>query len=278
MVEHSDKPISPDPVALVALDVDGTLLRSDGTVDARDAAAIRGAQAMGVKVVLATARPPRGCVRLIEQLELPGPHIHHNGALVYDARTAHVVHHEQISGTVAREVMALARSVDPSLGVGVELLDEFHADTSDEALKREPSLALSGQVPGGLGEALKGRVTKVVLVGHAPSLSDIQLRLQRVGAGKIAVGFTHMRLLSVVHANAGKAAALKRVAEFHGLSLSRVMAVGDAPNDLDMMRAAGLAVAVENAWEQVLRAAHFTVASNDAGGVAQAIERFVLAR
>ena len=101
-------------------------------------------------------------------------------------------------------------------------------------------------------------------------------RLRRVGTGRVGIAYSHMRLLQVVHAEADKAAGVKRVAEHYGIPKERVMAIGDAPNDLPMIKWAGLGVAMHNAWDEVKKNAQLTVPSNDNDGVATALERYVL--
>jgi len=73
-----------------------------------------------------------------------------------------------------------------------------------------------------------------------------------------------------------KATALAKVAGYYGIAQDRVMAIGDAPNDVPMLKWSGLGIAVANGWEDVRRAADFVVASNDDDGVAEAIRKHLL--
>jgi hypothetical protein len=94
----------------------------------------------------------------------------------------------------------------------------------------------------------------------------------------VAFSCSHLRLLQVVAGRVDKADALATVAEFYGIDPDRVLAIGDAPNDLGMIRWAGLGVAMQNAWDEVRAAAHFIVPSNEHAGVAHAFRKYVLRR
>lgn len=278
MTTDTTPPMSADRIDLVAIDLDDTLLRSDGSVSQANAQAIGKAVAQGVKVVLATARPPRGCRKVMAQLKLDTLVINHNGALVYDFVRDKPVRHYYLHGQLVRQVIELAYRIDPKLSVGVEIMDQLFVAKGANPLVSEPSMATAQQGVGALDQVLDRDITKVVVLGSSDSLGELHMELRRAGKGTVSTAFTHNRLLSVVHAQANKGNALTMVAERYKISKPNIMAVGDAPNDLDMYHHAGLNVAVGNAWDDVKRHAHFTVAACNLDGVAEAINRFVLVR
>jgi Cof subfamily protein (haloacid dehalogenase superfamily) len=275
-VEHDEQPLPVGSIEMVAIDVDGTLLRGDGNVSAANVAALRAAVAAGKRVVLATARPPRGVAVLCERLGLTSLQVNHNGALIFDPVSRQPVFHQPLAGALARQVIDVARRHDPSLAIGVEVIDRFNTDRMDTQLGAERSLDLSNADVSGLDEPLRGEVTKLMMIGDTGKLGAIQDELGTRGKGRVGFAFSHMRLLQVVHAKATKADALERVVAHYGLTASQVMAIGDAPNDLPMLRWAGLGVAVANAWQTVRSAARLVVPSNDDDGVAYAIRRHML--
>jgi hydroxymethylpyrimidine pyrophosphatase-like HAD family hydrolase len=83
-------------------------------------------------------------------------------------------------------------------------------------------------------------------------------------------------LLQFIHREADKSVALAQIAASYDIPAERVMAIGDAPNDVRMLHWAGLGVAMSNAWEQTRRVANAVVPSNDDDGVAYAINKYVL--
>lgn len=285
MPDHDDRPLPVHRIDLVAIDVDGTLLGPDGSISPATVAAVRDVVAAGKRVVLATARPPRGIVRLCQTLGLTSLQVNHNGALIYDPVSRQVAFHQPLAGPLARQVIEVVRRHDPTAAVGVEVVDRLWLDRpTTQAVDRvaqEPSLTMTGVStagPGqdGLEQALQGQVTKVMALGEAGPLASIQQELAQRGRGRVSFAFSHMRLLQIVHAQADKARALQRVCDHYGIAASAVMAIGDAPNDLPMMRWAGLAMAVGDAWDVVKAAAHLVVGPSGGDGVAAALRRHVL--
>jgi hydroxymethylpyrimidine pyrophosphatase-like HAD family hydrolase len=119
-------------------------------------------------------------------------------------------------------------------------------------------------------------VTKIFMTGEPHELAHIQMTLHEKLRARVSFATSHLKLLQVVAEGVDKAVGLARVAGMYDVPAQSVMAIGDAPNDLGMFKWAGLAVAVKNAWRDVLKAAHFAVPSNDEDGVGEAIRRFAL--
>src|SRR6266567_4078078 len=116
------------PVRMVAIDLDGTLLSSRKTITPKTHAALKAAVAAGVKIVLATARPPRSVRTYYEALKLDMPTINYNGALVWDEPRRRVVEHVPLDVAVAKKIIAWGRKQHPELLVSVEILDKWYTD------------------------------------------------------------------------------------------------------------------------------------------------------
>jgi len=295
--EREERPLSAEPVGLVAVDLDGTLLRSDGSICAPSAEAIMEAAEKGVKVVLCSGRAPRSMMNIHRALGLRTALIGHNGALVFDPVTNTTISHDTMSGPLARQVIELARTVEPGVATAVEVDGRCYTDTvrrrQKQAVTAAPKTSEASmtsvadidptQIPaagfadsvGALVDVLDRPVTKVMFVGTSDVLGGIQMSLQARLSDKVGFAFSDLRLLQVVRAGVDKATALAKVAALYGVRRQCVMAIGDAPNDVGMLGWAGLGVALQNAWGEVRQAAHFTCASNDNGGVAEAMRRYV---
>ena len=117
-------PASRAGIRMVAIDLDGTLLSSRKTITPKTHTAIRAALAAGVKVVLATARPPRSVRTYYEALKLDTPTINYNGALIWNERHRQVVEHVPLDAAVAKRIIAWGRKRYPELLVSVEILDK----------------------------------------------------------------------------------------------------------------------------------------------------------
>lgn len=273
---EDDRPLPMEPVELVAIDLDGTLLRNDGTVSAASLEAVRAAVQRGVRVVLCTARPPRATRSIHRELGLDTLSIHHNGAVIADLRSGAVLHHATMPGKTARQIVDLARATAKGVHVGVEVLDRFITDKLDRQLLADRVVAAQTDLQTPFTEALQGPITKVVLLGEPGDLGGIQMELSQRKTLGVTTAYSHMKLLQVVDASVDKGIALAQVCQRYHVPRERVMAIGDAPNDLGMLRFAGLPLTPANAWHEVRKLAHFVVPSNEDDGVAVALRRYVL--
>lgn len=276
--------MSPAPFDLIAIDLDGTLLTSDKRVSEEDASALREAMRRGVRVVLATARPPRGVRWILEELGALGGGAHadavtinYNGALVWDARERAPIEHTPLAGEVAREVVREAREMMPDTLVSVEVVDVWHTDRHDPELSMETGKLFPPDRVGPLDETLSMGVTKLMLLARPARLPALRDRVESsfLRTERASVFVTDPHIVQIAAHGVDKGAALVRHAQRLGVDPSRVFAMGDASNDVEMLRVAGLGVAMANAEDAAKRAADEVIArSNDEGGVGHALRRF----
>lgn len=262
---------------MLALDLDGTLLRSDKQLARYDAIALKEAVRRGVKVVLATARPPRSSRPIHERLGLDTPLINYNGALIHDVAKGEHMFHQPLCSETAREVIALARSMEPSVVVGIEVLDKWYTDYDDPDFQTATAKRFKPDYVGPLDVPLSQAVTKLMLLFHATQLSPIREAIRVAFNSRAAFPESDATIIQVVHAQVDKAAAVARVAEQLGIDVSRVCAIGDAPNDAGMLKWAGLGLAVGNAFGSAREAADIVLEqTSDERAVGRAVERYVL--
>jgi Cof subfamily protein (haloacid dehalogenase superfamily) len=252
--------------ALAAIDLDGTLLRGDGSVSARTRRSIRAAARAGILPVIVTARPPRITRGYCDALELSGFAICCNGAMTYDPQLHAVVEGVVIEADVVEALVVELRSAMPGLILGWERALECGC---------EEGFALEGQFGGrsAVRELPRGDVAKLVL--HHPRLDQRELRTM----AELVVGEAATVLISdgvVVEVTArgvDKATGVGRLAAHLGVEREAVVAFGDMPNDVPLLSWAGLGVAVANAHREVRAVADEVTASNDEDGVAVVLDR-----
>lgn len=262
---------------LLAVDLDGTLLRSDKQVSTSSLTAVRAAIEQGTRVVIASARPPRSSRAIYEQLGLDTLQINYNGALIFDPPARRVFRHEPIPGPVARAVVELGRSMHAELVVSLEVLDRWITDRVDPAYLTATAQMFGPDGVCPLDPHLDNPVTKLMLHGPPPVLEPIGQAIVDWFGDRVSVHVSDRDLLQVVRKGVDKSYALETICGHYGIEAERVVAIGDAPNDIGMLNWAGLAIAVGNAWDITRAAADVTVPANDEDGVAHAIERHVLA-
>lgn len=258
---------------LVASDLDGTLMRSDGTVSARSRDAIAAVEAAGATFVMVTGRPPRWMRSVAEETGHRGLAICANGAIVYDLHTESVLETFLLPAAVAVQVAHDLRAKIP----GVAFAAEHHERAFAHEVAYRPRWdSADPRITTTIEELLQDDVVK--LLARHPSLGPDELLEQAIAAVGDAVTVTHSStdgLLEISAQGISKATGLALVADQLGIDAAEVVAFGDMPNDLPMLDWAGLGVAVGNAHPWVLAAADEVTASNDDDGVAEVLERIV---
>ena len=277
------------PYRLLALDVDGTLLDPDGEL--RDAVrqAVMAARRAGLRVILCTGRRFRSARPWARELQLDGPVVVHNGALVKDVASTETLHCHPLPETLCRRGLAVLRQLAPPLiyidgfreqvDILTEPMEHLHPFQQEYLQDNIPYCRFVDDLS---AERLRG-VVMLSIMAEAERLQALRPAVEDALAGQ---GHTKMilnknfrgHILEVLPATVSKWQALERLMAAEGWTADDVMAIGDDYNDLEMIRGAGLGIAMGNAVDAVREAARHVTGSNDDDGVAQAIERFVLQR
>ena len=267
-------------ITLVAVDLDGTLLRSDKGLTRNTVNTVRLVSQLGVKVVIATARPPRSAKKVYDLLGLDTLQINYNGAMIYDPVRGKTIYHMPIPGALAKRIIAVARKIDHKCVVSIEILDKWYTDqfdpNDDTVNTAESGRTFAPDFVGPVDAFLQAPVTKLMLISPPFQINKVKREIEEKFANEIALPASDPHLIQIVHAKVDKQFALKSVCDSYGITADKVMAIGDAPNDVGMLKWSGLGVAVGNAFDEARRAADVIVPANDEDGVAHALKRYVL--
>jgi Cof subfamily protein (haloacid dehalogenase superfamily) len=258
---------------LIAIDLDGTLLRSDGSVSERSRKALDRAVAAGIQVVMVTGWPARH-VRAIEGADHLGDlAICLNGALVYDLDRHAIVSETRVPAEVARDLVGRLRAGLPGICFAVEVgLDHgWEPDYGRRRAKLEsPQLAPADAVT-----LCQRGVNKLIAFHPHLSPEELVLRSHDLVADRACVTFSGAPFLEIAARRVSKASALIGYCATRAIDRSQVIALGDMPNDLSMLSWAGRGIAMANAHATVLAAVDEVTRSNDEDGVALVIERLL---
>ena len=256
-------------VRLAAIDLDGTLLRSDGTFSERTKAAVRNATTAGIEIVLVTARGPGTMRELAQELGVGGEAICSNGAVVVDLATREIRRQRLLETEVAVRLVRALRERMPGIRFAVE----------HEAFAHEPGFSAWNWTPppgtrvADAIELLADPATKLILRHADHEVEAIAAAARELAAGGATVVASGSQAVEVTAAGVNKATALAELCEELDIAAADVIAFGDYPNDVPMLAWAGRAVAVANAHPDVVAVADETTASNDEDGVALVLER-----
>jgi hypothetical protein len=257
---------------VVATDLDGTVVRTDGTISPRTRDALGLARAAGALIVVVTGRPPRWLTGIGDALGHDGTAICANGALTYDLTTDEIVASRPIGLDVVRRLMSQLRATVPDVVFAVERIDGQFAHEAAYHPRWEPEAMT---IVGDLEQVFDVPIAK--LLGRVEGVdSDGLLAAARASVDAGLANLTHSSidgLLEVMAYGVTKATTLEQWLAQRGLGAADVIAFGDMPNDLEMLTWAGHGVAVANAHPDVLAVADEVTLSNDDDGVAVVLEK-----
>ena len=250
---------------LVATDLDGTLVRSDGTVSDRTRDVLAALDELGVPVIFVTGRPLRWTEEVFEHVGDHGLAVVSNGALVWDVPRHDVYLERLMPPEAALDVCRRLRDAVPGSAFAVERLDGIGLEDSFLERYPVPPGSLRGPV-----EALLDEPVLKVLARHEElgPLEFWDAAEAAIGARAEVTWSSASTLLEISAAGVTKASTLALLCAELGIGPAEVVAFGDMPNDLPMLRWAGTSYAMANAHASVLDVAGSVAPSNDDDGVA----------
>jgi Cof subfamily protein (haloacid dehalogenase superfamily) len=279
-----DRPVS-GPYQLLALDIDGTLLRGDKTISARTRSAIEAARARGVHVVLITGRRYPSARRVADDLGGAVPLVLHNGALIVE--DGDVLRCRPLARACALEAIRIGRrqGADPVVHCGHRgegRLLVAAGPTSSTLLayyldRNNPDVVTLPDLEAGLGEDPLQVMFGGGMEDMAALLPELRAGLgARVKIERTVYPASGVGLLDVLDPSVGKAEALAFLQARWGLSAAETLAIGDNWNDHEMLERAGLGLVMGNA-DPLMHALGLPVLpTNEEDGVAVALEKYVL--
>jgi Cof subfamily protein (haloacid dehalogenase superfamily) len=262
-------------IRVIALDLDDTLLRSDGTISSDTLSSLRRWTQAGHRVVVATGRPPRSIAGSLPDELQTVPWVCYNGAEI--RHNGETVYANLIPTTEVREIVAMGQQQLPDWRIGVEINDTLYMNKQLEVVKQYT------YIPDLLDIATEPAAKVIFTTSswleeqshHIDEFLPLEPLLAALPAGTRPILSHRYRLAQLLSSSADKAVALQHLVEGWGLSMANVMAFGDDVNDVGMLRASAVGVAVRNAVDEVHAAADRVTGSNDEEGVATLVNEYL---
>jgi hydroxymethylpyrimidine pyrophosphatase-like HAD family hydrolase len=253
---------------LVATDLDGTLVRSDGTISEHTRAVLVSVEAAGVPVVFVTGRPLRWAEEVFDHVGDHGLAVVSNGALVWDVAADRPRLRREIDAATVLRVCAELRAAVPGSAFAVETLDGIGLEPG--FLERHPVPA--GARRASLDELVTGPVLKLLARHEELGPQDYWDAAETAVGEHVTITWSSSSTLLEISAHGvTKATTLALLADHLGVAPDDVVAFGDMPNDLPMLAWAGTPYAMANAHPSVLAAVDQVAPNNDEDGVAQVL-------
>lgn len=260
---------------IVAIDLDGTLVNSRNVVPEANIAAVKEAVAAGVSVVLASGRMHAATANAARDMDVEDPCVSYNGARVTDIRTSRVIFHEPLRVEDAAEIIESIE--ERGLHLNLYLDDVLYVREMDAWGKlyadRTGSVLFA---VGDLRQFIGRQPTKLLVISDPEHIQELYREYAAQYGDRMYVTITNPEYLEFMNKNVSKAIGLARAAAYLGVGPEDVLAIGDARNDMSMLKWAGTAVAMGNSADEVKAIADVIAPTHDECGVAWAIRELVL--
>jgi Cof subfamily protein (haloacid dehalogenase superfamily) len=262
--------ICPDAIFL---DIDGTILRSDHSLSKRVMTAIHRLSDTGTLVCLATGRSWEALKPLYDTLELAGPTVCYNGAMIVEGPEGRVAFEQDMNEEVARTVIAEARARMLEL-VAYRHSVLLYEGVGEEVNRYSRRVAIPGKTVN-FDTVNPLEFTKCICVADPESLRPLKELLEdKFSADLLSCTYSDRRFLEIMGGGVDKGRGLLEVCRIHNIDPGRTVAMGDGWNDIDLLKSAGDAWVMGGAPEDMK--AHFPAdriaPDSDEDGVAQVIE------
>ncbi|KGA97377.1 haloacid dehalogenase [Alkalihalobacillus alcalophilus ATCC 27647 = CGMCC 1.3604] len=259
---------------LIALDLDGTLLKDDKTISEKTLTIIEKAKAAGHKVVISTGRPYRASLQYYQQMKLNTAIVNFNGAFVHHPfDRSFQTSHSPLDLKTAQTVIETCEAFKVS-NIMVEVIDDFYLRHFDQLLV---DTFVAGESPVEYGDLLKilnDDPTCILIHPHEHHITELKGLLKDAHAEVIDQRSwgAPWNVLELVKTGINKAVGLKKVADFYQIPKERIIAFGDEDNDFEMIEYAGQGVAMKNAIPELKSLANEITLTNEEDGIAVYLE------
>ncbi|HPT67461.1 MAG TPA: Cof-type HAD-IIB family hydrolase [Bacillota bacterium] len=263
-------------IRMLAMDLDDTLLAPDLSISPRNRRAIQEAAARGVTVVFATGRMYQSTLAFTNLFDFDIICLCYNGALVKSSKTKKIWDAWPLPLPAAKKAIACFK--EQGLKINVYLDDELYMEEmTPEGMRYARMAKVQPHCTGrDLREILWEAPHKVLGIGEPKLLDAIQPRLAGQWTGEVFLTRSKPYYLEALAPGLSKGAALSRLAAKLGIAREEVMAIGDAPNDLEMIRWAGIGVAMQNGHAETIKAADCVAPNHWEDGVAWTVEKYII--
>jgi hydroxymethylpyrimidine pyrophosphatase-like HAD family hydrolase len=254
------------PPRLVATDLDGTLVGADGLVSARTAKVLAAVDALGVPVVFVTARPLRWMGDIWPYVGRHSVGIVSNGAILYDPGAGRVIDITGIEPEVGQALLADLAEALPDAGLGLEYVSGLH-----RTVKYVYDAVPDPSTISDLRPPWPGPVAKMLVKDDSIPPEELRAVTAEIVGTRATPTWSVPGLVEISAVGVTKGWRLREVCASLGIDAADVVAFGDMPNDLEMLRWAGTSYAMANGHPSVRAAATHVASRNDEDGVARVL-------
>lgn len=264
---------------VLAFDIDGTLTNSQKQIDNSTRESILKAAEQGCTIAIATGRPPHGVKDYAEELnfdKINGYVICLNGGLVMSWADKKIIQEKKIPVEYNSMICDLAKENNVTL-LTYEGEDVITEEPENEYVQFETRInKIKARHVDDLKSYINFTVPKFLMVGDGDVMAEVEKKVKPLLDDKLDVYRSEPFFLEILPKGINKANALEKLLEEVGALREELMAFGDGYNDISMIEYAGMGVAMANGNDIIKEKADYVAPSNDEGGIAHTLEKFVL--
>jgi len=270
-------------MALIAIDMDGTLLSNENMITKENVESIKAAQSEGIHVVISTGRLYDSAKEALDEVGINCPIISLNGSKIYD-QNGNVILNKTMNKEVFSRVLTECERENNTFIVSTnkgsytknrdKLYEEFFIDKKTKKIKKLTATLENIRNYHSVEDFTSLDVYKILFLSNDQgTISRLRNKLSR--EEQLLVTSSHSNNLEINAAGVSKGAALLHLAPILGVDLQQSMAIGDSFNDVSMFNRVGFSVAMGNATDELKQHCVFTTKTNNESGVAHAIYHFM---
>ena len=266
---------------LLAINLDGTLVTDDKQLTNRTIETIKKASEKGVKIMISSARAFYRLEKYIDALDLrkEGQYtICFNGAMIVENAIGNIVFSKNLEEDEVKEIIELGKKLEVPMMLYAKQMN---------FVEQIPEILANNKAYKGVNFKIEkfenndyskeeNYVYRIAFIDKSEKIMDIRNKIPKEIIEKYEITSSVPEYIEFVKKGIKKSEAIKFIMEKYQIKQEEVMAMGDGENDIEMLKFAGLGVAMENASEDVKKVANVVTTSNNEDGVANAIEKYIL--
>ena len=263
-------------IKMLVLDIDGTIYRKDFTASAAVKSALRELTADGIKVVLATGRMFSATLPIAGDIGLTAPIVCYQGGLIKECSTdGKVLLEKDVPEKYAREIIKILREKEIHCNLYID--DGLVVENDNETIKRyTDERNVRYTVVNSFDNIELKNINKMLAIDTNPKkIESLQKQLAEKYAKDLYIIRSTPNFCEISNPQATKGNAIRFLAELWGIKHEEIMAIGDQDNDIEMLKAAGIAVAMGNGTDSLKEVADYVTDSVENDGVVKAIQKFI---